>query len=126
MVHLKRLTNLKRLELGNTKVTRAGVAGLKQALRKCKISIILPPAAAAESTTPRDQYLDEVPLVALQKLGAKIERDDQGRVVELSLVRTKITDAGLVHIKGLANLQHLYLYRTKITNAGLVHLMGLT
>ena len=45
---------------------------------------------------------------------------------ELNLVGTKVTDAGLVHLVELPNLQDLKLGGTKITDAGLVHLLGLT
>ena len=31
---------------------------------------------------------------------------------------TKVTDAGLVHLKGLTKLQRLYLTDTKVTDAG--------
>ena len=66
------------------------------------------------------------PVAALKKLGAKIERNEQGEVVEVSLrLSTSITDAGLVHLKGLPNLQNLSLFGTKVTDAGLVHLKGL-
>ena len=37
-----------------------------------------------------------------------------------------MTDAGLVHLKGLTNLQSLDLDSTKVTDAGLEHLKGLT
>ena len=37
-----------------------------------------------------------------------------------------MTDAGLVHLKRLTQLQQLYLERTKVTDAGLEHLKGLT
>lgn len=37
-----------------------------------------------------------------------------------------MTDAGLVHLKGLTNLESLNLKGTGITDAGLVYLMGLT
>ena len=37
-----------------------------------------------------------------------------------------MTDAGLVHLKGLTKLQTLDLGSTKVTDAGLVHLKGLT
>ncbi len=67
-----------------------------------------------------------VDVAALRKLGAWIRQDDQGGVVEVALGRNKITDAGLVHLKGLTKLQSLVLSDTKITDAGLVHLKGLT
>ena len=69
---------------------------------------------------------DKTAVAALKKLGAKIEQDDQGRAVELNLSRTQITDAGLVHLKGLTNLQTLILTNTKVTDEGLVHLKELT
>jgi hypothetical protein len=43
----------------------------------------------------------------------------------LHLEKTKITDKGLVHIKGLVNLEYLNLYGTEITDAGLANLEGL-
>ena len=79
------------------------------------------------------------PVAALKKLGAKIERNEQGEVVEVSLrlskkstfagrtmhrhQSTKITDAGLVHLKGLTKLQTLNLFACdKITDAGIAEL----
>ena len=44
----------------------------------------------------------------------------------LGLSRTRITDAGLVHLARLANLTKLTLGNTPITDAGLTHLKGLT
>ena len=44
----------------------------------------------------------------------------------LYLDRTQITDAGMVHLEGLQKLQWLSLDSTQITDAGLVHLKGLT
>ena len=66
------------------------------------------------------------PVAALEKLRAKITRNEQGEVVNVNLSGTQITDAGLAHIKGMTRLQHLHLGQTKITDAGLVHLKGLT
>ena len=37
-----------------------------------------------------------------------------------------VNDAGLVHLKGLTNLQKLCLGRTQVTDTGLVHLKGMT
>ena len=66
------------------------------------------------------------PIAVLEEFGAKIKRNEQGEVVELSLHDTKITDVGLVHLKGLTELQKLNLSRSNITDAGIVHLKGLT
>ena len=41
------------------------------------------------------------------------------RLRYLYLTSTKVSGAGLVHLKGLANLQGLSLQNSKITNAGL-------
>lgn len=46
--------------------------------------------------------------------------------IKRDLSNTKITDAGLEHLKGLTSLQTLYLTNTQVTDAGLVHLKGLT
>ncbi|MCB1061447.1 MAG: hypothetical protein KDN20_00840 [Verrucomicrobiae bacterium] len=43
----------------------------------------------------------------------------------LHLENTKITDAGLDHLKGLANLEYLNLYGTAVTDAGIQKLAGL-
>ena len=51
---------------------------------------------------------------------------EMSKLQELELARTAVTDAGLVHLKGLTNLQSLDLDFTKITDAGLVHLKGMT
>jgi internalin A len=47
-------------------------------------------------------------------------------LTELSLSGTKVSDAGLAHLKGLTNLSRLALRRTDMSDAGLVHLKGLT
>ena len=44
----------------------------------------------------------------------------------LDLNGTQVTDAGLAHLKGLTNLSDLDLSGTQVTDAGLVHLKGLT
>ena len=44
----------------------------------------------------------------------------------LDLDATKVTDAGLLHLKGLTKLQSLCLVGTHVTDVGLVHLKGLT
>jgi hypothetical protein len=45
---------------------------------------------------------------------------------ELWLDNTNVTDAGLAHLERLSRLQWLFLDNTQITDAGLVHLRGLT
>ncbi len=47
-------------------------------------------------------------------------------MVRLHLEKTKVTDAGLAHLKPLANLEYLNLYSTEISDAGLAHLESLS
>jgi len=75
---------------------------------------------------------DAVAVAALEKLDAIISRNIFGEVVEVNFDtplrafnEISITDAELVHLKGLTNLQEINLCRTQITDAGLVHLNGL-
>ena len=49
-----------------------------------------------------------------------------GNVVELNLRDTKITSAGLVHLKGLAKLKRLHLERTNVGDEGIPNLTKLT
>jgi hypothetical protein len=44
----------------------------------------------------------------------------------LVLDYAQVSDAGLVHLKGLTQFQWLSLNGTKVSDAGLVHLRGLT
>jgi hypothetical protein len=63
----------------------------------------------------------EKAIAALRKLGASFEF-----TTGVVLSGTKVTDAGLVHLSGLTNLERLNLSGTNVTDAGLVHLKGLT
>ena len=49
-----------------------------------------------------------------------------GNVVDLNLRDTKITSAGLVHLKGLAKLTRLHLERTNVGDEGIANLTKLT
>ncbi|MDG2183694.1 MAG: hypothetical protein P8L78_18535, partial [Mariniblastus sp.] len=51
-------------------------------------------------------------VAALKKFGAKIRQNEQGEVVLVVLHNTKITDASLVHLKGLVGLETLYCIMT--------------
>jgi Leucine-rich repeat (LRR) protein len=83
------------------------------------------PGSKSKTDKPPAQAAVADPVAALKKLGATIKQNEQGEVVEVSLRNRKLTDAGLVHLKGLTNLQTLSLGGTRITGAGLVHLKGL-
>ena len=84
------------------------------------------PGSEPKADKPPAQTAAADPVAALKKLGAKIERNEQGEVVEVSLMNRKLTDAGLAHLKGLNNLTGLLLAGTKVTDAGLAHLKRMT
>ena len=65
----------------------------------------------------------------LGKLGAEIHRNADGQVVSVrfSFFKKKVTDAGLVHLKEMTNLESLELNECpQVADAGLVHLKGFT
>jgi len=85
-----------------------------------------PVPVPSATTAPSAQAANADLVAALKKVSAKIERNEQGEVVEVNLGgNTQITDAGLANVKGLTQLQSLNLNGTKITDAGLEHLKGL-
>ena len=86
-------------------------------------------------------YRQREAIRAIERLGGEVETAEGGprwlrervggewmrgfdEVVGVDLRHAQVTDAGLVHLTGLANLKKLYLRGTQITDAGLVHLKG--
>ena len=68
------------------------------------------------------KQLKKAAIAYFNKLGGKVtvDKKSSGRqVIEIELSGPKVTDAGLVHLKGLANLLVLYLHSTKATQAGI-------
>jgi len=63
---------------------------------------------------------------AVAWLGALIDDDLSGYVAAVSLDATRVSDAGLVHLRGLTQLKWLDLTGTQVTGSGLEHLQGLT
>ena len=76
----------------------------------------------ATPKNPPAQVAVIAPVAELENLRAKITRNDNGEVVAVNLTVTRVTDAGLVHLKGLTNLKNLGLSNTKITRAGIAEL----
>ena len=69
----------------------------------------------AVSTEPT---LDEA-IAAISKLGGNVSTAEGKTVVRVNLsYNTQVTDAGLVHLKGLTKLERLDLSDTKVTDAG--------
>ena len=85
------------------------------------------PTVDNPGTPPENAPTTEESVAAPEKLGAKIKRNEQGDIVEVSLSNKKdVTDAGLVHLTGLTKLEALNLINTDITDAGLVYLKALS
>ena len=82
------------------------------------------PGSEPKADKPPVQAAVADPVAALKKLGAEIERNAQGENVAVYLYDTKITDAGLVHLKGLARLEYLSLqfFDCHVTDAGIADL----
>jgi len=47
------------------------------------------------------------------------------KLKRLNLDKCQVTDAGLVHLKGLSNLEFLHIGSTRVTDTGLAELEGL-
>ncbi len=60
----------------------------------------------------------------LEKLGATVTVNEQSEIIAVDLSSTLVTDAGLVCLEGLMNLEVLLLHYIQITDAGMVHLRG--
>ena len=117
LVHLKGLTKLERLDLWSTKVSATGFKELQKALPNCQIRV----SAAVRYDLPPGEKLKAV--IDIEKLGGSVRLDEKrpGKpVVRVDLNDTEVTDAGLVHLKELANLEQLFLGGRNITDAGLV------
>jgi hypothetical protein len=63
-------------------------------------------------------------IAALEKLGAHVTQDSDGKVVTVNLFNCSHNNAGMVHLKGLTKLNYLTL--PKHATAGFEHLEGLT
>jgi len=77
-----------------------------------------------ENKEPANSTHDEA-ITAIKKLGGKVTVDENNDAIKVRLGYSKITDAGLKHLKEFTELKELFLNNTDITDAGLVHLKGL-
>ena len=83
--------------------------------------------AVGEDKDVKRSDAEKKAIAAIKKLGGKVTFDERkpGKpVIFVNLVNTKVTDAGLVHLKGLTNLQSLGLKNTKVTDAGVKKLQA--
>jgi hypothetical protein len=68
-------------------------------------------------------------VAALRGLGASVRLDEDGYVTTLYYPQrheAKVTDANLVHLRGMSRLKGLRLSKTEVTDEGLVNLADLT
>jgi Leucine-rich repeat (LRR) protein len=134
LLHLKGLKNLEYLSISSPHVTEAGLRKLRVALPN--LSVQYADLDIPENCT--DQQLDELirgqtQLTKIHLMDTKIT--DAGLVHLKEFTRLKslqfvgaeqVTDAGLVHLKGLKELEVLFIINTQVTDAGLAHLKRLT
>jgi Leucine-rich repeat (LRR) protein len=101
--HLKTLTRLETLALNGSGVTGKGLEHLRALPELTKL------------------YLKGTPVndTALEQLGLS-------RLTHLDLGQTKITSAGLQHLKAMKQLQHLLLHNNRVDDTGLEHLSVLS
>lgn len=127
MVNLKGLTNLEDLDLWSTDVGDAGLANIAELtkLKRLKIDSTKVSDAGfvhlAKLTNLED--LDLNSLFNVKGSGLKILKD-LPKVTHLNLRSTSIDDAGMENIKEVKQLRHLEL-PINLTDAGLVHVAAL-
>jgi len=128
LVHLKGLTKVEWLDLTNTQITDWGVVHLKELAELRGFNL--------DGTQISDAglvFLGELKNLKflscsntqISNLGLASLRGQKNLQI-LGLSDTKITDAGLVHLTGLKGLKQLYVTGTQISDAGLIQLKRLT
>jgi uncharacterized protein YjbI with pentapeptide repeats len=129
LVHLKGLTSLQTLDLNGTEVTDAGLVHL-EGLKSLQELRLLDTQVTHDGLSRIGEWLSKAAAVgAIKELGGQVFFDEKNPgkpLVGVDLSQSKVTDAGLVDLMGMTNLQRLDLRETKVTDAGLVHLKGLT
>ena len=75
---------------------------------------------------PQPEVTDVVRDEVLQRLGATVERDAQGRPVLIDLSNTAVQNADLAMLEGMSQLGQLDLSSTAVTDEGLRYLSGLS
>jgi hypothetical protein len=141
LAHLKGLTNLSYLRIGDSYqdcdgtvvlqgAARVGDAGMSSLKGLTKLTLL-----DLNGTEVSDVGLANLAgMTKLECLGLADTRvTDAGlvhlkrmmRLKDLDLSGTPVTDAGLAHLKTLIGLTFLYIRGTQITDAGLAHLEGL-
>ena len=140
MAHLKTLPNLQELSLYDTQITDVGLRFLKGMKL---VHLIIP--GHAKTDTGLMHYLAAIDVKSSNTISATQRLNVESWTMsydalasaprglsasssaqQFDLASWNITDAGLVHLAGLTNLQFLFLEGTRVTDAGLVHLSELS
>jgi hypothetical protein len=121
---LKSLTNIEELSLTGTRVTDAGLVHLKSLTQLERLSL-----SGTNVTEKGCEHLQALPRLRELHLNrtriAKISGLAPLPLQTLSLALTPVTDAGLEHADGFAQLESLDLSQAKVTDAGVKHLQRL-
>lgn len=135
LAHLRNLTSMKRLSLGNSssggprmRVTDAGLAHLRGMTGLRSLDLTGTDVSDAGLRHLRRMTdLEDLGLHGCKVTGSGLAQlGALTKLSELRLSATPLTDAGLVHLRGMTGLRTLWLFRTRTTGAGLVHVSGLT
>jgi hypothetical protein len=113
---LQEMKGLKRIGLQATRVTDAGADRLQRALPDCVVDFNYSDAIVAAMWANKGDVVK-----ALRQLGAAVEFDDDGRVIDLKF---GTTDLALYYVGQLESLKSLTLFG-RFTGDGLQHLAGL-
>lgn len=117
-LHLKELGDLRILSLDSTQVTDAGLVGLHGLTCLSTLNFYhVPVSESGFARLPPWAHQCVVTVDSISGLGPKHESSSPKPI--------KISDAGLVHLRGLKQLERLWLANSPITDAGLENLKGL-
>lgn len=128
LAHLRRLTSLQTLSLGNVQDSDAVLAQLQW--RTGMQQLFLGGSQVTDAAVVHLQGLTNLQDLSLG--GTQVT--DDGLVYlqrltslqQLSLASTQVSDTGLAYLQGLTSLRGLRLDNTQVTDAGLAHLQELT
>ncbi|MCH8830087.1 MAG: hypothetical protein IID45_10975 [Planctomycetes bacterium] len=108
LLHLEGMAKLRMLQLVNTKITDAGLKKLKVALPKCNVLVVRLPVPAKPIDDAKDRTPEKRAIAAIERFGGRVkftEKKSGKPIVSVDLIGSTITDAGLVQLKNLTNVQ---------------------
>ena len=125
---LKEFTRLREMDLRYSRATGAGVAALQEAMPDTRLVFLDFSLRAADEGKAADApqgESDEAVADWVRSLGGTATLDS-GRLTEISLASTSLTDAHLEHLRHLKALRKLDLQVTEIGDLGAASLSALT